>query len=69
MNSPLLLSPCSRYNGPLVLPQEKAVLSKELQDKAAVLAGVKDKTKAYVDKLQAEKAAAVAALEEQVRVS
>lgn len=44
--------------------QEKAALEQELQDKTALLAGVKDKTKAYVEKLKAEEAAAVAALEE-----
>lgn len=47
--------------------QEKAALAKELNDKSTVLAGVKDKTKAYVEKLNNEKAAAVAALEEQVQ--
>lgn len=46
--------------------QEKAALAKELNDKSTVLAGVKDKTKAYVEKLNKEKAAALAALEEQV---
>lgn len=48
--------------------QEKAALAKELNDKSTVLAGVKDKTKAYVEKLNKDKAAAVAALEEQVGI-
>lgn len=47
--------------------QEKTALAKELNDKSTVLAGVRDKTKAYVEKLNKEKAAAVAALEDQVR--
>ena len=46
--------------------QEKANLAKELNEKCTILAGVKDKTKAYVEKLNAEKASAVAALERQV---
>lgn len=49
-------------------PKEKATLAKELNDKSTVLAGVKDKTKAYVEKLNAEKATAIAALEEQVGI-
>lgn len=44
------------------------MLAKELNDKSTVLAGVKDKTKAYVEKLKKDKAAAVAALEEQVGI-
>lgn len=48
--------------------QEKAALAKELNDKSTVLAGVRDKTKAYVEKLNNEKVAALAALEEQVRL-
>lgn len=46
--------------------QEKAALAKELQDKSNVLAGVKDKTKAYVKKLNMDKTAALAVLEDQV---
>lgn len=46
--------------------QENAALSKDLNDKTSVLAGVKEKTKAYVEKLNSEKAAAVASLMEQV---
>lgn len=42
------------------------MLSKELNEKSTILAGVKEKTKAYVEKLNSEKAAAVAALEQQV---
>lgn len=42
------------------------MLSKELNEKSTILAGVKEKTKAYVERLNSEKAAAVAALEQQV---
>lgn len=50
------------------VPQEKAGLAKELHEKSTVLAGIKDKTKAYVAKLNADKVAAIGALEAQVRV-
>lgn len=46
--------------------QEKAALAKELHEKSTVLAGVKDKTKAYVEKLNKEKAEIISALEVQV---
>lgn len=49
--------------------QEKTALAKELQEKSNVLAGVKDKTKAYVEKLNKDKTAALAVLEDQVRPS
>lgn len=42
------------------------MLSKELNEKSTILAGVKEKTKAYVERLNSEKATAVAALEQQV---
>lgn len=48
------------------VPQEKAVLTKELHEKSSVLAGVKNKTKLYVEKLNADKFAAIGALEAQV---
>ena len=43
--------------------QEKAALMKELNDKSTVLAGVKDKTKAYVDKLKNDNTTALTALQ------
>lgn len=53
----------------VVILQEKNDLSKQLQEKANHLANVKERTKAYVDKLRTEQKTALAALEEQVRNS
>eukprot|EP00904_Undaria_pinnatifida_P002529 jgi/Undpi1/12277/HiC_scaffold_5.g01953.m1 len=59
-------SPVSKLQKELARATEKAALVKELNDKSTVLAGVKEKTKMYVDRLNVDHAATLAALQTQV---